>query len=181
MKVKIVDENKIVIYLNSQEIFDIFGGYKFIDYDTAHCRTKIHGLLAAAIPSELLPFDCERVLIEVKPAINGCTISLTEIHSLKKTDENNLTITFIFESSESLISAIPALKSLAHTSGELYSYGKEYAVICTVKECCREELTHISEYGKISEKRTLAAKIREHWHKICEENAIGKMVNAFLK
>ena len=76
MRVKTIDENRIVIYLNNQEICDIFGGYEFIDYDAADCRTKIHGLLAAAIPSAIMPFDCDRVLIEVKPEISGCSISL---------------------------------------------------------------------------------------------------------
>ena len=175
MKVNTVDENRIVIHLNNQEIYDIFGGYEFIDYDAADCRTKIHGLLAAAIPSAIMPFDCERVLIEVKPEINGCAISLTKLHNIggdNKKSVKNLTVTLIFENSESLISSIEALNLLTHTTSELYTSGKKYAVIYTMDGYRRKELIHMSEYCKILQDKISATRIREYWKKICENGAI---------
>lgn len=184
MRVKTIDENRIVIYLNNQEICDIFGGYEFIDYDAADCRTKIHGLLAAAIPSAIMPFDCDRVLIEVKPEISGCSISLIKLHTVngnKKTGVKNRTITLIFESIESLIVSIAALNTLKHTTSELYTSGKEYALICTTDVCSREELTHLSEYCEILRDNISAARIREYWEQICEKDVIEELADAFLK
>ena len=57
MKVCEVEENKIEIYLNPKEIYDIFGGYEYINYKTAESKGKIHKLLAATIPKRLLPLD----------------------------------------------------------------------------------------------------------------------------
>lgn len=182
MQVKKIGENRVDIYLNREEIYDIFGGYEFIDYDEKDCRTKIHGLLAAAIPSVFLPIDCNKVFIEIKPLSFGCAISLTKLYiprsPLKKDAK---TVTMIFENSDSLIQALKALKSLPYTTSKLYNKGKKYALICKIKQHDEDKLIHLSEYCKVAHTHSNTIRIKEYWNPVCEHNAIEKLAAAFLK
>ena len=178
MKINTVDENRIEIYLNNTEIRDIFGEYKLIDYDNPDCRIKIHSLFAASAPDTVFPLDCNRVFIEVKPLSFGCVISYTKIYN--NTKKAN-TYTFIFSSSDNLISATKALSELHFTCSELYISGEKYAVIADIKQTDKNGITHLSEYCKVSKSKMDAVKIREYWQPVCKKNAIMRLTNAFLQ
>ena len=183
MKINTVNENRIDIYLSEDEINDIFGGYELIDYDAPDCRMKIHNLLAAAIPDMLLPLNCERVLIEVKPKRYGCVITFTKIYgAVKKLRRisSTKTISLIFENSDNLVSSVGALDRLSLVNSELYTYLNKYAVIANVKGNNSAALLHISEYCKIDLGEISAVRIREYWQPICKKNAITHLSNAFL-
>ena len=182
MKINTINENRIDIFLSDEEISDIFGGYELIDYDAPDCRTKIHNLLAAAIPDMLLPLNCERVLIEVKPRRYGCVITFTKIYGATKKFKrivNAKTVTLIFENSDSLLSAVGALKLLSAATSELYTYGGNYAVLASIKNENAKVLPHIGEYCKIELNEISAVKVREYWQPICKKGAITRLLAAF--
>ncbi|MBO4432170.1 MAG: hypothetical protein J5852_01425, partial [Clostridia bacterium] len=64
MRVSTVSENRIDIHLSSNELYDIFGGYEYINYGEKDCRAKIHRLICALVP-EIFPLDCKKIMIEV--------------------------------------------------------------------------------------------------------------------
>lgn len=178
MRVCEVEDNKIEIYLSPKEIYDIFGGYEYINYKTAESKGKIHKLLAAAIPEKLLPLDCEQVLIEVRPKSPGCTISLTKVYanSAKPT-----CVTFIFNNSEQLISGILPLQALRVISSELYTHCDKYALICSVTRFSGNDELHIGEYCKVTQSKADAIRIKEYWQPVCKSEALTKLTVAFLK
>lgn len=183
MRINTVSDNRIDIFLSDEEINDIFGGYELIDYDAPDCRTKIHNLLAAAIPDILLPLNCERVLIEVKPRKYGCVMTFTKVYDAVKKFKrigNTKTVTLIFESSNSLIDALSALCSLSATASELYTYGGKYAVLATVRGENANALTRLGEYCEINLSEMSAAKVREYWQPVCKRGAITRLSSAFL-
>lgn len=178
MKVYLFDENRVNIYLNLQEINDIFGGYENIDYNMPDCRVKIHGLIAATLPAALLPLDCTKILIEVKPNDAGCTITLTKVYG-DKLKCNTITETvLIFENSEALICSVKELNKLNFRDSELYTNNQKYAIILTMRD---NKPIHISEYCKVIASNHTSEKIREYWQKICDNNAITLLSNSFLK
>lgn len=184
MRIKTVSSDRIDIYLSNDEIEDIFGGYELIDYDTPECRIRIHSLLAAAMPGRILPLDCERILIEVRPQNPGCRISLTKLYSENTkaaSRKPEKTVSMVFENSDNLLLALEALSLTHSTASELYSFGDKYAVIAQIDdENCRR-LLHISEYCKVSLNNSDTVKIREYWSLVCKTNAIKKLCGAFLK
>ena len=184
MRVNTVDENRIEILLDNDEVNSIFGGYGLIDYDTPDCRIKIHKLLAAVMPKALLPLDCERILIEVKPQRFGCIISLTKIYGAPKRLSRKYrlsAVAFMFKSFDNLIAALPLLSRLNTVASELYCLGSEYAISAAVKDISPVALMQIGEFCKISQNTADAAKLKEYWQCITQKRAIQKLAEAFLK
>lgn len=178
LRINTINENKIEIYLSGGEIRDIFGEYASIDYNDPECRIKIHSLFAATASNIVFPLDCNRVFIEVKPVSTGCVISYTKIYN-NITEEK--TYTLIFSNSENLICSINALKALDCSSSELYINGEKYALIVRSRHANINDMLHLGEYCKISQRKSDAAKIREYWQSVCKKGAILRLTNAFLK
>lgn len=180
MRVNAVGDNRIDIYLSESEMLDTFGGYEYIDYNLPECRNKIHALISSVIPETHLPLDCKKVLIEVKPYNTGCFISFIKVYSGAKRLRTVKHITMIFENSDDLISSLWTLKELNALSAGLYSNGRRYALIASLKYEDRKNMLHISEYCKISFKENDAVRIQEYWHPICKRGAINYLASAFL-
>ena len=179
MRVERKGENRMDILLSRAEINDIFGGYEYIDYEEEECRAKIHSIILTMIPNWLLPLDCKKIVIEVRPASTGCKITLTKVYDLNSKKE--ITVTMIFKNSENLISALNSLTKIESTKSALYSDGQKYALICGLPPFYKKEVLHISEYSKVSHKTIDAVKIEEYWMPLCESGAIEKLSVAFLK
>lgn len=182
MRINNINESIIELYLSDDEIENIFGGYEFIDYDTPENRIKIHSLLTSAAPKAMLPIDCNKILIEVRPKKSGCTITLTKIYKMSKKYrqiKDATLITLIFEDSDSLIKSVEILKSLNIQSSNLYTKGEKYALIINIRQENKNLITHLSEYCKISKRRADAEKITEYWQPICKNEAVKKLSEVF--
>ncbi|MBO7520457.1 MAG: adaptor protein MecA [Clostridia bacterium] len=178
MRVEKTNDNRIDIHLSGTEMKDIFGGYEYIDYNETECRAKIHKIISTLLPNSILPLDCDKLLIEVRPASTGCRISLTKIYEYKNSECK--TVSMIFEDSETLILALPQIVKLRYRESSLYESDKKYALICSVSSFKTGEALHICEYAKVSIKEIDAVRINEYWHSICKDEAITKLANAFL-
>ncbi|MBO4433437.1 MAG: hypothetical protein J5852_07900 [Clostridia bacterium] len=184
MDILTISDRRVDIYLSGMEVDKIFGGYGLIDYDIPECRIKIHSLIAAAIPKSLLPLDCERALIEVKPKEFGCVISFTKIYAKAKkyrAVKYKKPITLFFENSEDLICSVCILKDVCAEKSELYSRGANYAIISNLKSENARCMAQLREYCRVSRKETDAAKVREYWRQICKRGAISRLYDSFLK
>lgn len=184
MIVNTVNSNRINIILNDDEVSRIFGGYNLIDYDAPECRIKIHNLLAAAIPEELLPLDCDRLLIEVKPLKRGCTISMTKIYNREEArsePQRQYSIALIFSSSEDMISALRPITELKIITSELYYLNEKYAIVLKCRGIAADDIIGIGEYCAVVTGAAECFKLREYWHCICKKNAVSKLAISFLK
>ncbi|MBO4693316.1 MAG: adaptor protein MecA [Clostridia bacterium] len=182
MKINTMRDDKIELYLSDEEIEKIFGGYDLIDYDAPECRIKIHSLLLSAAPCTLLPLNCDRVLIEVKPKEYGCTITLTKIYGSPKKYRQSAkmkTIVFVFEDSNSMIASTNCMKALKAEKSELYSNGKEYALIIISNRENKKTIAGLCEYCTIKLRRTEAERIREYWQPVCTSKALEKLCEFF--
>ena len=182
MDIMNVNDKRIDIYLTGIEVEEIFGGYESIDYDVPECRVKIHSLIAAAIPKSLLPLDCERAVIEVRPKEFGCVISFTKIYIGPKkyrAVKCKKPVTMFFENSDDLIRSVRILKRICTEKSELYSRGARYAVISYIKYEKPGYIFELSEYCHISRKETDAARVREYWRLLCKHRVIEKLYESF--
>lgn len=76
-----INKDKVKICLSDDEVKSLFGGYDMIDYDCPRSRAILDSLLLNALPENMLPFDCKKVLIEVMEEKNGCSIQITRIYN----------------------------------------------------------------------------------------------------
>ena len=172
MRVEKCSDNRIEIHLSREEIHSIFGGYEYIDYNEIGCREKIHRIVTENISGAYFPLDCDKLLIEVRPARYGCNITLTKLYESKS---NNISVAMIFNNSDDLISAVPLMRKTDTKTSALYTYNGKFAIICALPRFCRHELNYMSEYAKITLRATDAAKIEEYWQPVCEDGAIEKL------
>ena len=169
MRVDCIGKNKIKILLSEEEVLRLFGGYDMIDYSSPRSKATLNAILTSALPDEMLPLDCNQVLIEIRAESNGCAIYFTKVYKNgKKGEQKRLksqNLAFTFSNSEDLICFICRTLPKDIISSEIFSITKKYILILTLgdtspidmyylKEFCKEIITdefaiaHIREYGK---------------------------------
>lgn len=178
MRIEEFGNHRFDIHLSGEELRAIFGGYEYIDYDNKECREKIHSLIYGNIPENISLFECRKILIEVKPARSGCTISLIKCREIGNREAEY--ITMIFKSCDDLLSAVASLSKVTSAESSLYTKDKKYALICAITAFNMKSALHICEYCKISYRRIDAVKIKEYWQSVCETEALEKLKRAFL-
>lgn len=181
MNIDTVNKNKIKISLSDEEIDTLFGGYEMIDYDDPHSKAILNMLLGRALPEDMLPLDCKRVIIEVCPKSDGCNIYFTRIYP--KSHAKSAEYIFIFKKSEDMLLGISELHRLYGKNIEkscLYTCQGKYFCIILLKGDPGKQIIHLNEYcSDISREKALAAKIREHGKMICAQNAVQRIFDAF--
>ena len=181
-----IGENKIKICLTSDEIEVMFGSYDMIDYDSPRSRAIIDSLICSAMPKSIGEHGCDKVLIEVLPERDGCSIQVTRIYDkgigLQKNIRKQEYI-LLFSSSEDLIDFIGSLKPLEVsliTSSELYRIKSSFALyLCTDKNY--PFLKSACEYGKVFNKLSPMGSIISEHGKLLFNEAAEKLYKAFIK
>lgn len=185
MTVDTISKNKIKIELTNEEIEIFFGGYEYINYSNPDSKLAINLLLKEALPQELLPLDCNRVMIEVNPTKTGCSILFTKVYTnpRKRYKVSGCIKNYIlyFEDSEGMILTC---KEFAQNipqviKSELYADKNGYYLALHGSNISRQ-LLHIGEFcNSISEKNEILAMVKENTKLICKDCAIEKIAKAF--
>lgn len=186
MTVDTISKNKIRIDLTNEEIEIFFGGYEHINYSDPDSKLAINLILKEALPNEMFPLDCKRVILEVSPTHSGCSILFTKIYTDRKkryrVTGHSKSYLLAFTDSESLITGC---KELSETitkpiKSELYFEKTDYYLLIHSTMNITGQLPHISEYGAfICAQPEIIAKVREYTALICKDNAIEKISKAF--
>lgn len=181
MNIDTINKNKIKISLSDEEIDTLFGGYEMIDYDDPHSKAILNMLLGRALPEDMLPLDCKRVIIEVRPKPDGCTIYFTRVYP--KSTAKSAEYVFIFSKSDDMLSGITELQRLYGENIDkscLYTYCEKYFCIALLRGEPGKQIMHLKEYcSDISRETTVAAMVREYGQMICAENAVKRISAAF--
>lgn len=186
MTVDTISKNKIRIELTNEEIDVFFGGYEHINYSDPDSKLAINLILKEALPKEMLPLDCKRVILEVCPTQTGCSILFTKIYSDRKKRYRvtgcSKSYIMSFADSEAMITACKELSQKIPKSikSELYFDKGGYYLLLHTTINITKQLPHVGEYGTIIGTQTdTIAKIREYANLICKNNAIEKIAKAF--
>lgn len=182
MTVEQLSKNKIRINLTEDEVLTFFGGYDLIDYKVPAAKKMLHLLLKEALPDEMLPIDCTRVLIEVKPQSGGCAIFFTKMYEngpkrLRKIPQTK-SYALKFKSSNDLLDFARCAEIADINNNSLYMANGTYTLIINADKSICSRLTHIEEFCEISDNKTELSKIWEHGHIICKEGALEKIKKA---
>ena len=83
MTVDTINENKLRICLDAKETKQLFGSFEKIDYNDPDTRFALNLILKQALPEVEFALNCQRLFVEVSPALSGgCNIYFTKISSL---------------------------------------------------------------------------------------------------
>lgn len=182
MNIETLTESKIRITLNSEEVEELFGGYSKIDYENPLIRSVLHNLINTALPDESFLNCCKKLLIEVRPLRDGCTIDLTK-QPIKKTAKlyppKRWRLDFF--DTESMLNALCTLyhkKSGITQESALYKTPVGYHAVLSAT---RKAIESIRLYC-IAETSLLAiAALEEYAVPICRKNAVQIIGAAFSK
>ncbi len=182
MTVETISKNKVKINLTEDEVLTFFGGYEFIDYKHPPTKKMLHLLLKEALPQEMLPIDCKRVLIEVKPQDNGCAIFFTKMYDnaakrLRRVPQN-IILALSFKNSNDLMDFAKSGQTSDINSSSLYLTGNTYTLLISADKTIVNHLAHIGEFCDIYDNKTELSRIAEHGFLICKENALEKLKKA---
>lgn len=184
MKSYNLSEDKIKICLTDDEVESLFGSFDMIDYDSPHSRAILDSLICSALPEKMLPLSCEKVLIEVAPEEDGCSIQVTRIYDKGKRRQKSIKrheYILLFKSSEDMIDYIKSLKStdiLNITDSKLFKCKNTFALyICFLGQS--GFIKSASEYAVLlNAKSSKGAFIAEHGQMLYD-SAIEKIYKYF--
>ncbi len=182
MKVEALSKTQVKISLSRDEIQTFFGGYHLIDYKNPNSKKMLNLLLKEALPDEVFPLDCKRVLIEVKPLAHGCEILFTKLydtaHKRFKRVNTRRQYALIFASTNDLLDFAKCALKDDITDGSLYIYENKYALIISASQGFERRLAHLGEFCNVSENKTLISKIAEYGTAICKYDAPYRLNNS---
>lgn len=186
MTVDTISKNKFKIELTNKEIEILFGGYERINYSDPDSKLAINLILKEALPDEMLPLDCKRVILEVSPTSTGCLILFTKVYTDRnkryKVTGYSKSYILLFTDSEDLIIACNKLLQTIPKAikSELYFDEDGYYLLLHSNINITKQLPHIGEYGIfLNTHHEAIAKVREYAKMICKNNAIEKIAKAF--
>ncbi len=147
-----LSDNKFKICLSSEEVASLFGSFEMIDYDTPHTKAIIDSIIINALPEKMLPFDCDKVLIEVFPDGDGCIVEVTKIYGSGKSAKKRRKQEYIllFSSSEDMINYIKSLKPsdiLKVKDNTLYRYKNAFFLSVNIRD--KSLLINAREYSRV--------------------------------
>ncbi len=181
MHIVTISKDKIRISLTDQEIIELFGSYDMIDYSNPHSKMAINMLFHIAVPDDMLPLDCKRVLIEVKPENTGCSIYFTRIYSGKRfrkvVDIREYLLEF--ENSNDLIDCICNISPTSVITSRLYTNKGTYQLIISAQKSFGLTLLQVSEYCRVSTDKIKISEVEEHHILVCQNDAVPKILKAF--
>ena len=147
-----LSEDKFKICLSKNEVESLFGSFEMIDYDSPHTKAIIDSIIINALPERMLPFNCDKVMIEVFPEDGGCVVEVTKVYTSSKTDKKRRKQEYIllFNDSEDMISYIKGFKKsdiLKVKENTLFKYKNTFFLLINVSD--KSLLPIANEYGKV--------------------------------
>ncbi len=181
MHIETINKDKIKISLTDDEIKELFGSYDLIDYSKPHSKMAINMLFRIAVPEDMLPLDCTRVLIEVKPESRGCAIYFTRMYSGKRFRKviDIRDYLLLFENSNDLTDCISNISPVGIIGSRLYTNDGTYQLIVSAERSFCAILPHLSEYCRISTDKIQISEVQEYHKLICQKDAVPRLIRAF--
>lgn len=186
MRVEAIGKNEFRIYLSDEEISFIFGGYELIGYENKTEKAAMNSLLRLALPPEVYPLDCNKIMLEVKPYNSGCCIYFKKVYSdithSTAIKESNSVLLIKFKNSEEMITGICEIYCRKITeAGELYTINNEYYLLLYGMDV-KKIYKIIGKSGiDISDDILKIEYIKEYGIPVCKENAVYKIGSSFYK
>lgn len=174
MRVDCIGKNKIKIILTEEEVLRHFGGYDMIDYSSPRSKATLNAILTSALPDEMLPLDCNRVLIEIQAENKGCVIYFTKVYKKQKNTQlkksNQKTLALAFLNSEDLISFICNRLNSNIISSEIYHISTKYILTIKFYEAHSPDTLYLKEFcNQLITDECALAHIQEHGKLICAD------------
>ena len=182
MTVDTINENKLRICLDARETRQLFGSFEKIDYNDPDTRLALNLILREALPEADFTLNCQRLYVEVSPALSGgCNIYFTKTNSKGKRYKlsNSAFYLYIFEFS-SCQDAINASKQLVNSKkaysyeSKFYKFGSKYRMIISSSQATSDITGLFKEFSELlSNEDFEKQKTLEYGKEIISENAVN--------
>ncbi len=185
MTVDTINENKLRICLDAKETKQLFGSFEKIDYNDPDTRFALNLILKQALPEVEFTLNCQRLYVEVSPAISGgCNIYFTKTNSkAKRYRMSNSSLVYIFEF-DSCQDAINASKEVAKLEGStqlssrFYRFSSKYRMIIESKQNSLDFPLVLKEFSVLlSNETSEKQKTIEYGKEIISDNAVSVLAN----
>ncbi len=186
MTVDTINENKLRICLDAREMRQLFGSFEKIDYNDPDTRLALNLILREALPEAEFTLNCQRLYVEVSPALSGgCNIYFTKTNSKGKRYKlsNSAFYLYIFEFM-SCQDAINASKELINSKksesfeSKFYKLGSKYRMIIISEQIITDIVALIKEFSELlSNEDYERQKTIEYGKEIIGEDAIKTLAN----
>lgn len=179
----VLGESQIKITLSAVEICDYFGSFEDLRYDNAKARTALGNILLKAMGETDFSLSGERLYIKVVPTENGgCTICfLVSDRKKRRMHRSHRFYIYEFSKCEDLLITCEQIKNLSHTDIplSLYENDGKYRLFIPKNSVCRAVLALGPEFAeRILSSDSDFEKTKEHWHCICANTPISKIIVA---
>ncbi len=172
------DRRQLKITLSATEICDYFGSFEDIRYDNAKARLALGNILRRAMEDTDFKLCSERLSIKVFPTQSGgCNIYFILGGGRRLMRVDRLYI-YDFADCEDMLRACEQIKRIsADILLSIYTKDARYRVIIEELKMNRRLLKIGSEFAEhILSGRQSISKTKEHWHKICDNTPVGKII-----
>lgn len=182
MNIEALSETRLRITLDGKEVYELFGGYEKINYDDPLTRLVLHGIVKQALPDDSFLRSCRKLLIEVRPCSDGCTIDLIKNDIRKPTrlyPPKRWRLDFF--DTESMLNALCALyryKSRVGRESALYRTQSGYHAVVSATH---KAIEAVRRYCLADSSPLAIAAIEEYAAAVCAENAVEMIGKAFIK
>ena len=186
MTVDTINENKLRICLDAKETRQLFGSYEKIDYNDPDTRFALNLILKQALPDADFTLNCQRLYVEVSPALSGgCNIYFTKtnIKGKRYRSTNNAIFQYIFEF-DSCQDAINASKELVKLNfsndidSKFYKLDSKYRMIILSRQNALDISFVMKEFSRLlSNQDNEKQKTIEYGKEIIGDNAVLTLSN----
>lgn len=185
MTVDTINENKLRICLDAKETKELFGSFEKIDYSDPDTRFALNLILKQALPEVEFTLNCQRLYVEVSPAISGgCNIYFTKTNSKAKRYRpfsSSFVYIFEFDSCQDAINAskeVVKLKTSTEFDSKFYKFSSKYRMIIESKQNGLEFSSLLKEFSVLlSNEDSEKQKTIEYGKEIISDNAVSVLSN----
>ena len=182
-----INKDKVKIHLTNDEVNSLFGGYDMIDYSCPRSKAVLDSLLSKNLPDDMLPLDCGKILIEVIEEHSGCSIQITRIYDKGKRlykKGNRHKYILLFNSSEDMFLFVEQIDDETLSSfknSKLLKIEDKYALLFAKDSTLKHFFSHLCEYGKIIDSKSILGSKLLEYGVILSNNATEKLFSVFKK
>ena len=186
MTVDTINENKLRICLDAKETKQLFGSFEKIDYNDPDTRFALNLILKQALPEAEFTLNCQRLYVEVSPALSGgCNIYFTKTNSKAKRYRMSNSICFLyifeFDFCQDAINAsreVIRLKGSPDFDSRFYKFASKYRMIIESRQNVPNITSLMKEFSVIlSNEDSEKQKTIEYGKEIISENAVSILSN----
>ena len=179
----LVGEHELLVTLSAVEICDYFGSFQELRYDNKESKTALGNILRQALCETDFNLSGERLFIKVRPRDDGgCTICFKITRKKGRTLYRTL-CTYIYEfyKAEDMLLMCEQIKlhTKDNTFVSIYTKDGAYRLLIKEENINRAVLALGYEYcDRFYKDATETEKTKEHWHNICTNAPISKIINS---